>query len=83
MAETVAVVQSILECSSSEEIQNICSMCKIPATMVAIHSSILDKIQSDKTENSEQWSCKEEFNVYHHRLWAQVRRLILHGFESS
>ena len=29
--------------------------------MVAIHSSILDKIQSDKTENSDPWSSKEEF----------------------
>lgn len=51
--EIVAVVHSILECSSLEERQNICTVCKIPATMVAIHSSLLEEIQSDNTENNE------------------------------
>lgn len=42
VVKIVAVVQRILECSSLEEIQNICAACKNPATVVAVHSSLLE-----------------------------------------
>lgn len=63
MVEIVAVGQSILECKSLVEIENICTMCKNPATVVASHSSLLEEIQSDNTENSTE--VPKEFNMNH------------------
>lgn len=38
--------------ASLEEIRNTCVVCKNPATVVAIHNSLWEEIQSDNIENS-------------------------------
>lgn len=53
MVEIVAGVESILDYSGLENIQNTCIVCRISATIVAIHSLLLEEIQSDNKENSE------------------------------
>lgn len=54
VVEILAVVQGILERSSLEEIDDICIVCKIPSTMMVIHSCLLGgNSKCDNTENNE------------------------------